>query len=526
MHQIVSTSLALFLLGFLSFGAWAAPTRPNVVIVLLDDLGFSDLGFLGSEISTPAIDSLAAGGITVTNFYTHPRCSPTRAALLTGRYPHEVGLGFLTTPAHVDPEPGPYQGYLATDTTTLAEALRQSGYGTYMSGKWHLGEHPRHWPRQHGFDRYFGLISGASSYYELLDNQPFKRQMALDDNPWKPTDDNFYMTEAFTRHAEVFLSNHFERAADRPFFLYLAYTAPHWPLHAPETAVASYRGLYDAGPEAIMTDRKRRLAEKNLVLDPSSAMPDLDDENNWPDRMAVYAAQVTLADQGIGRIVKLLRDSGQLENTLILVLSDNGASAEDVSGRKLHREGTAAGAKGSYLAYGPNWATVSNTPFRAHKGSTYEGGIRSPLLLSWPEGISAGGIIDQVSVLAVEDILPTVLTAAGVKLPPNTRGENFASVLNRQDFQRSKPLFWEHVGWGAAREGPWKAVYEPEMKQWQLFNLHKDPGEHHDRAGSDRETLNRLTADWQAWSDEIGTAGFDIQTFMNYFRPPESKQQK
>lgn len=524
-----------------------APARPNVVIVLLDDLGFSDIGHFGGEISTPNIDSLAHGGIAVTNFYVHPRCSPSRAALLTGRHPHEVGMGFLTTPAMAEVKPGPYQGYLAPEAVTLAEALRGRGYRTYMSGKWHLGEHPRHWPRRHGFDRYFGLISGASSYYEIIEDQPMKRRMAVEDAPWTPPPENFYMTEAFTEKAQEYLAAHIENEPETPFFLYLAYTAPHWPLHAPEDAIKPYRGLYDQGPAAVFRQRVQALQNNGLFSSKETLKPPTPEVEGafsqgvrgnspaggafsqgvrgnshankapvWAERMEIYAAQVAVADRGIGQIVEMLRESGALANTVILLMSDNGASAEDIAGRMLNQADSRIGSRGSYLSYGREWATVSNAPFRGHKGTTFEGGIRSPLILFWPSAAYRRGSIDRQSVVAVTDVMPTIMSLASA--PEAKGGEDFSVLFDGKPFNRSIPLFWEHVGWRAMREDNWKVVYIPEQRQWALFDLNGDPAETKDLADVENERLVRMASRWQRWSDQVGTAGFDVGEFMKHYQ--------
>ena len=493
---------------------------PHVVIILLDDLGFSDLGFLGSEIKTPNIDAIAAGGLTVTNLYVHPRCSPTRASLLTGRYPHEAGMGILPTPAGADVPRGPFQGYLDPEVPTIAEILKGSGYKTYMSGKWHLGEGRAHWPIERGFDKYFGLISGASSYWEIIRNQPMHRQMAMNDEAWTPPDSGFYMTQAITEQAIDYLHQYQRSDSKSPFFLYLAYTAPHWPLHAPEADIAHYQGRYDEGPEIISRQRLSRMEKKGLVLPApmgALAFPQAGD-HTWADRMEVYAAMVTAVDRGIGQVIHQLRRSGQLDNTLVLLMSDNGASAEDISRRNLHQVGSSVGQRGSYLSYGTDWATVSNTPFREHKGTTFEGGIRSPLIAHWPEGIKAAGVIDQSSVLSVADIVPTILNhVAAEHATEEMRGQDFSSLFRSAPFHRQRPLFWEHVGWRAVRDGQWKAVFDQQDKQWMLFDFHDDPFEENDIANTNTQRLTSLSTAWEAWSKEMGIDGFDLRTLRKYY---------
>jgi len=518
MNSPLRTALVLLLLaatgGCTSISGESRP--PDIVVILLDDLGYSDIGYLGSEIETPGIDNLAANGLTVTNFYVHPRCSPTRASLLTGRSPHESGLGFLTTPASANPPPGPFQGYLSPDVPMLQELLKASGYHTYMSGKWHLGEKPAYWPDRRGFDQSFGLISGASSYYELITDQPMKRQMALNGEPWTPPEDGFYMTDAITTRALKYLERHEQQHGDEPYFLYLAYTAPHWPLHALEEDIASYRGKYDAGAEAVAAGRLAGIAARQFSL-PDEVHPwSSQSTQAWARRMEVYAAQVTAADRGIGQLVEQLKTTNRLENTLILFLSDNGATKEDITRRGLHQPGIPVGERGSYLSYGADWARVSNTPFHEFKGSTHEGGIRSPLILHWPAAILQASI-DQENIVDVADLMPTLLALADTRIPAGVRGQDVSSLISGRTIERDNPVFREHLGWKAVRDGRWKAVFDPYQKKWMLYDLQEDPAEVRDIAGQKPEHLAMMVESWQQWSDEVGTDGFDIGAFMKYY---------
>ena len=488
---------------------------PNIVIIVLDDAGFSDYSFLGSRIQTPTIDALAANGLTLTNFYVQPRCSPTRAALLTGRDPHSVGLGFLTAPAHVEPTAGPYQGYLDPDSTTLAEALKGVGYQSYLAGKWHLGERPESWPLAHGFDDYFGLISGASSYFELITDQPMVRIMARGDTQWTPAGDNFYMTDATTDFAVDRLKLHQRSDSNKPFFLMVSYTAPHWPLHAPREAIAAYKETFSDDTASVAAQRRARLTSIGLEVTDTSRV---DVEASPGELMEVYAAQMTKADSGIARISRTLEDLGYLNNTLLLILSDNGASAENVSTRGLHKANKIVGDRGSYLSYGRDWATVSNTPFRGHKGSTLEGGIRSPLIVHWPDGLSNQTAFDTESIIDVKDIYPTILNLAGAGVDDTLPGEDFTTLLAGENFKRTTPLFWEHTGWRGVRADNWKAVFNPHHAKWALYDVVRDPAEHNDLAADHPEVIEHLSGRWQAWSDAVGTKGFDFEVWRSYFR--------
>lgn len=497
--------------------------RPNILIILLDDMGYSDVGAFGSEINTPSMDALAANGRTFSQFYVHPRCSPTRASLMTGMYPHQVGLGVLALPAQAGMPSGPYQGYLDEDAPSLPQALKSAGYKTYMSGKWHLGEEPEHWPRQFGFDRYFGLISGASSYYELILDQPMVRRMALDDTAWTPPSSGFFMTDATTDYALNVLRDHARTDEQAPFFLYVAYTAPHWPLHAAEADIQAYSETYDDGWEPIIEARAETLRshdpsvsfDLSFAKDQLGAWSDYQNKDAWIRNMQTHAAMITAADRGIGKIVEALRTSGDLENTLILILSDNGASAEDVSARGLHDPTKRAGERGSYLSYGPQGAAVSNSPLRDFKGTVYDGGVRSPLIAHWPDQISAGAR-DQQSVFGVMDLPSTVLSLALGSAPQDMEGQDLSQALLGQE-SATRPLYWEHVGWRGVRDGDLKAVSAPGESEWQLYDLSIDPSEANDIAGDNAEEVARLSADWEAWSRRVGADPIPMETLMKLF---------
>lgn len=498
--------------GLMGVGAAPRAARPNIVVILADDLGFSDIGCHGGEIATPNIDRLAANGLRFRQFYNAARCCPTRACLLTGLHPHQAGVGRMVS--HGDAEPGPYQGYLNDRCVTLAEALRPAGYRSYMAGKWHVGEQPAHWPRRRGFDRYFGLISGASSYYELVEP---RRAMALDDDPWTPPADGFFMTDAFTDFAVRCIDEHPD---PDPFLLYVPYTAPHWPLHAHEEDIAKYRGRYDAGWDALRAERHARMIELGIVrpewpLSPRDAQvppwSDVEDKDRWSLLMAVYAAMVDRMDQGIGRILHALEAKGQLENTLVLFLSDNGGCHEDIAKRGLDREGTQPGERGSYVAYGRPWANASNTPFRLFKHWVHEGGAATPCVAHWPAGIPArGGFTDAVG--HVIDFMPTFLDLAGAAYPDTwngnpvhpVEGTSLAPVLRGETPGAPRTLYWEHMGNKAIRDGDWKLVTHKDANNWELYNLREDRTELDNRAGREAERATDLRARWEAWARHVG----------------------
>ena len=499
----------------------AQSTRPNIIVIMADDLGYSDIGAYGGEIDTPNLDELAARGIRFNRFYNTARCWTARASLLTGMYPHQVGLGggILASDQPLG-EPGPNQGHLDENAPTIAEMLSDAGYATYMAGKWHVGEQPQHWPRRRGFDRYFGLISGASSYFEIIRDQPRIRQMALDDDPWDPPADGFYMTEAITDYAVRFIEDHASARPDEPFFLYVAYTAPHWPLHALPEDIAKYDGRYARGWDAIRAERHARMIESGLIderyrlsprppqVPPFAAAENSDD---WVRRMQVYAAMVDRLDQGIGRIRNALQASDAYENTLILFLSDNGGSAENVSGRDLHDPEVPIGERGSYAAYRAPWANVSNTPFRRYKSWMYEGGIATPLIAHWPAGIADPGRTSS-RIGHVIDIFATSVDLAGgassapggSPSAPPVEGRSFAGVLAGQIGETHEALYWEHLGHRAMRRDDWKIVFAPANDRWELYDLSNDPTELDDLAAARTEILETMIAAWEAWARRVG----------------------
>jgi arylsulfatase A-like enzyme len=428
-------------------------------------MGFSDLGCYGSEISTPNLDGLAHRGVRFTQFYNTARCCPSRASPLTGLYPHQAGIGDMVENRGVPS----YQGYLNDRCVTIAEALRQGGYRTLMSGKWHVGETRPHWPTDRGFDRYFGLISGASNYFRLDPG----RQMAIDDQPFTPQPGSFYMTDAITSRAVDFLDRY--GRLEKPFFLYVAYTAPHWPLTPPDPA---------APPWDTVSDRHAR---------------DL--------KMAVYAAQIDRLDQDIGKLLVKLRQIGADENTLALFLSDNGGCAEEVDRCK---PAVPAGDPDSFLSYGLPWANASNTPFRLYKHWVHEGGIATPLIACWPAGVKLQRI--KTSALGhVIDLMATCLDVAGVEYPGTYQDRQIAPLEGRSLVpifrggrrQDHPALFWEHEGNRAVRQGNWKLVSRyPDA--WELYDMEADRTEMTDLAAKYPEKARELLASYAAWARRCG----------------------
>ncbi|WP_119696131.1 arylsulfatase [Microbacterium halotolerans] len=495
-------------------------TKPNVIVILADDLGYSDIAPFGGEMDTPNLDRLASRGVRMSSFYVTPRCSPSRAALLTGRHPHSVGIGVLTT----DHRPNGYRGSLSLDAPTLAERLSEHGYINGLFGKWHLSSEHRTpsdtWPTRRGFDRFRGILPGASSFYQppLVEQET---RLSGDE-----LGEGYYFTDDITASGEQFIREH---ASQSPFFLYMAYTAPHWPLQAREEEIAQYRDRFRKGWTALRTERLRRLDELGLVsgvdrLPPGHPTPDWsDDEADWQvERMAVYAAQVASLDQGVGRLLDALDETGAADDTIVLFLSDNGGCAEELppgldrfselvcprttpDGREIvigNDPAVMPGSDTTYQSYGRDWATVSNTPFRMWKRWVHEGGISTPFIASWPGGgIPAGGAISH-SAGHVIDVVATVMDAVGGT--HDTDGESLLSAWRHPSVvDHDRTLFWEHIGNAAVRRGSYKLVREW-GSAWELYDISTDRSESEDLADGRPEMVEELAELWEAWAREHG----------------------
>jgi arylsulfatase A-like enzyme len=512
--------------------------KPNIVLILNDDMGYSDLGCYGGEIETPNLDRLAENGLRFTQFYNTARCSPSRASLLTGLHPHQTGVGVLT----YDMGPEGYAGNLGKHCVTIPQALKASQYKTYMSGKWHvassLTEPTDTWPLQRGFDEFFGTIIGAGSFYDpntlTRGNENIEHEAQ--------SDKGFFYTDAISDQAADYIREHARRHPDQPFFEYVAYTAPHWPLHAHDEDIAKYKGRFDKGWDALRAERLRRLIDTG-ILKAEWALSDRDptqppwtdaQEQAWLLRcMEVYAAQVDRMDQGIGRIIAALEETGQLDNTLILFLSDNGACAEDIpegvtvdelvnklmiakartrNGDEVHfgnNPSIMPGPENTYQSYGPAWANLSNTPFRLYKHWIHEGGISTPLICHWPKGIhEKGGLRHAPGYLP--DIMATLLDITGTPYPQAWDGAPVAPLegtslrpLFEADARQRPPMFWEHEGNAAVRIGQWKLVRNY-PKPWELYDLEADRTELHDLASRHPERVQDMTAQYEAWAARCG----------------------
>ena len=489
-----------------------ADKRPNIIVILVDDMGFSDIGCYGGEIETPHIDALAARGLRFSQFYNSGRCCPTRASLMTGLHPHQVGIGHMTAP----PESplgfeGPYQGYLNHRCVTVAQVLKKAGYHTLMTGKWHLGMNRRDcWPLQRGFDRFYGGLSGAFNYFRPTGN----RGLTRDNESIEPPDD-FYATDTFTDVACEYISD-VKAEDDRPFFLYLAYNSPHWPLNAKWEDFKKYKGKYRAGWHALMKSRLAKQKQLGLFQDDIVPAPHVGPEwdsltneqrEDLDSIMAAYAGCIDSIDQNVGKLVRHLKDVDQLENTIIFFLSDNGACQEGgILGQgsaKMVRN-PPEGTKGVRL--GLAWANACNTPFRLYKHFVHEGGACTPMIASWPAGIpqeDQGRWARQHAYLP--DFMATFIELSGADYPsdvPACEGESMLSVLRGSDQPiHQQPIFWEHEGNAAMRWGNWKLVREYE-KPWELYDLSHDRTEMVDLADKRKVQKDKMVVAWESWAKE------------------------
>ena len=525
--------------------------QPNIVLIMADDMGYSDIGCYGGEIRTPNLDGLAAGGLRFTQFYNTARCCPTRASLMTGLYQHQAGVGHMMEDKGYES----YRGDLNNRCVTIAEVLKQSGYSTYMSGKWHVtryrrSEGPKHnWPRQRGFDRFFGTVHGAGSFYDPCS--------LTRENTQIPPGDDFYYTNAISDNAVKYIRQH---KADNPFFMYVAYTAPHWPMHALPEDIARYKGRYDGGWDALRAERHKRMIEMGIVdekwkLTPRDAnVPPWEqakDKQWFQRRMEVYAAMVDCLDQGVGRIIEQLKQSGQFDNTLIFFLADNGGCAEEYGSRgaikpdpskpvvlkpmdknalqpdmqpKVTRDGRPVrtgrgvmpGPADTYIAYGKPWANASNTPFRLYKHWVHEGGISTPLIAHWPKRIKSRNELRRQPGHLI-DIMATCVDVAGAEYPSEYKGnkitpaegKSLVPAFDNKQIQR-EAIYWEHEGNRAVRQGKWKLVSR-HPGQWELYDIEADRTELTNLAQKYPEKVEQLKALYNSWAARCGVQPWPVK---------------
>lgn len=498
--------------------------RPNILLILADDMGYSDIGCFGGEVATPSLDSLAANGIRLTNFYNAARCCPTRASLLTGLYPHQAGMGGMTKKEQAK-EPGSYQGYISDNSVTIAEVLKSAGYNTAASGKWHVGDFRPYWPTDRGFDNYFGLITGAANYFEPGKGRAKgKPALILLDSTAQQVTEDFYMTDAITDYAIRFLNKAENQKS--PFFLYLAYTAPHWPLHAHQEDIKKYRGKYLKGWDILREERLDRMTQMGILQEHSRSInkdPLIPDWNSLSREeqermdllMSIYAAQIDRMDQGIGKVIEHLKRSGRYDNTLIIFLSDNGASAEyDMLGTdfwgNFNDPGVPPGSGDSYASYGQAWANLSNTPFREYKKYVHEGGIATPMIICWKNQLTEPGRISETPGHII-DVMQTCCDVSGVTYPQifkdniitKTVGHSLLPEIFNLESDDNRNFYWEHIGNRAIRSGDYKLVGK-KNQEWELYNIKNDRQEQFNLVEEFPEMVDSLEQHYNNWCRIIG----------------------
>jgi arylsulfatase A-like enzyme len=509
---------------------------PNILYILADDLGYADLGVFGSEIPTPHLDALAKDGLLLTDFYAGMTCSPTRAMLMSGTDNHQAGLGVMGKPTREDQKGQPgYEGHLNFRVASLADLMTDAGYNTYMAGKWHLGEEVETGPRARGFRRSFVSLDGAAHLggWDWRGPQPAKYR---DGDELVYVGDDWYTTRDYTQKMIEYIDA--DRAEGKPFFAYLAYTAPHWPLQAPKESIAKFKGWYDEGYEALYAKRLAR--QKELGLVPADAKP-IDDSRFKPRwktlspeekkiesrRMEIYAAMVSDLDTYVGKVIDHLRQIGEFDNTFIMFMSDNGAEPdrrdlkEPISkfvGKEYDHSLDNLGSATSYVMYGPNWASAGATPFNRHKFTAFEGGVHVPAFVHYPRKVARGARSNAMG--TVMDLLPTFLEIAGTRhpgasyrgqpvLPP--RGVSLLPVLygKAQTVHPQDEVFgWELFGQRSVRQDNWKLVWDQAApaaeRRWSLHDLRTDPTEQNDLSASNPAQLQRMLQLWERYDQETG----------------------
>ena len=535
-HQFLIILLTpLLLLG-------ADRKQPNIVVIMADDAGYSDFGCYGGEIETPVLDKLAANGLRFSQFYNTGRCCPSRAALLTGVYQHQAGMGHMTKDRGLPS----YSGTILPNVPTLAERLRQGGYRTMMTGKWHLGTEPKQSPIARGFDRFYGTRNFIDSYFTVLEHCP----VFLDDKIVLPgtetpvnhlhPDQEWYTTDVFTDYALHFMDEAFKKHSDQPIFLYIAHNAPHFPLHAREEDTKKYRGRFrDTGWDKLRLQRYERMIELGLIKKEWALSPaDVPKWNTYDAKlrdeldlkMALYSAIIDRMDQNIGRVIEKLRTAGRLDNTLFLFMVDNGGPGTGVhdwrglfakNGR--HPETRVDnysewGRRGGWSSSsGRGWANLSNAPFRMYKRYTHEGGVATPLIVHWPDGLKDQNKLRH-SPGHIIDIAPTCLNAAGLSTK-GMEGQTLLPVFTK-DSTQPRTLFWEHEGNRAVRQGDYKLVAQHNTP-WELYNMRKDRNELHDLSRSMPQKAAELKKLYEAWAHRVGAKPWDEVSVIRKKNPPK-----
>lgn len=534
--------------------------QPNIIVILSDDMGYSDIGCYGGIIDTPHLDGLAENGLRYTQFYNTARSCPSRASLLTGLHPHQAGMGHMTDDRGMDG----YRGEIGDNCVTIAEVLKPAGYNTMAVGKWHIArgmasDGPKYnWPLQRGFDSFYGTIMGGGSFYDpatLCRGNEFITP--ANDPEYRPTG-TFYYTDAIADNAVMFLEDHFLERGEEPFFMYAAFTAAHWPMQVPEDDIAPYYGRFDAGWDELRRRKYDDMVSRGIVREEWALSHDPSVES-WTDCrhkefetrcMEVYAGMITNLDRNIGKIVDALTRNGQLDNTIIIYLQDNGGCAEPMQrnqepfmvkvpegenmlpmepdelqtrlipfktrdGKPVWQGRVQAGGNDTYIGYGKKWAYLSNTPFREYKHWVHEGGISTPLIIHWPERIISGGEMRRYPGQLM-DIMATCIDVSGADYPMEYRGNSIAPyegrslapTFHRDDSDSDRLLFWEHEGNRAVRSGKWKLVFKGDnnvtrdiaLYEWELYDMDEDRTETDNIAAGNQEVVKELAARWEEFA--------------------------
>ena len=539
-YQFIFAFVGLFSSGMVAQDS--TEERPNFIVIVADDMGFSDMGAFGGEIHTPNLDKLALEGVRYTNFYVAPTCSPTRSMLLTGMDNHLVGLGNMYEyPAPNQLNEKGYEGYLTKDVPTISEILKDNGYHTYMAGKWHLGKDSEHIPAAQGFERSFSMLSGSGSYFSFNgpDEDATPNHFNEDGTYLDKLPKDYYATTTFTNKIISYIDEN--KNDGRPFFAYLAHQAPHDPLMAPEKYLRKYKGVFDKGWDVLRDARLKKMVELGILSEKTEMgerlwyVPGFDKLKPLSQvvtarKMEVYAAVLDYMDMEIGRLLKYLEDNDLRKNTYIVFFSDNGPDVNDKSSTYRNYPATAAanwmaktykhgfenwGRAESFTAYGPSWAQVSTAPFYGFKYTTYEGGIRSPLIVVSPDKNRAGQINTE-GIMHVKDIAPTFLELAGIEQPKVYKGNQVypmqgkswvQTIHGKQTSPRTATDFIGTELWNAKsiRKGKWKIVSVPDpigTGEWQLYDIENDPGERTDLAEQQPGKLEELINDWNSYMKE------------------------
>ncbi|WP_316808256.1 arylsulfatase [Pedobacter agri] len=538
-NAALKTTVLTLGLGLTLFTGFAQQQKkPNIILILVDDLGFSDTGPYGAnEIQTPNLNELAQGGLKLKEFYNNSICAPTRASVLTGQYQHKAGVGYFNVNLGLPA----YQGFLNKESLTLAEVLKNGGYSTLMSGKWHVGDDQDQWPNQRGFDKFFGFIGGASNYYEI-GNQDKPTVPLIKNNKPVYIEPGKYLTDEITNNALEFIAD--QDKEKKPFFLYLAFNAPHWPLQALPADIEKYKETYKIGWDSLRKQRHQnaikagvisadqKIAEHDQLVKPWDKLT-YDEQQYWQLRQAVFAAMIDHVDQSIGKLRSKLKELKKDDNTLIVFISDNGAQGGNGTRPYTQRTTETVGAPGSYEIQNSNWSQTGNSPLRNYKATPYEGGISAPFIAWYPAKIKAGTIKKGTG--HIIDLAPTFYEFAGAKYPTDFNGvktnplagQSLLPILTgtANEIQRAQPLAWERGGNKAIRDGKWKlvAIASNEGK-YELYDIEKDRAENNDLAAKNPEIVAKLKAKYDEWAKRNDVVEYEILRPKTLAQPARTGQ--